>query len=365
MVMGVRNPLGFLTLGVALAGAPVSASLAQVVLQPAQPSAAAPPAAPGQQAPPSHPRDVSLPVDPDATLVEELVVVARDKGPAWWAVSNGTSTVYVMGAPSLAPKRTPWDTTTLDRRLQGASVVILPFQTVKVKFAGALGAGINMMRLKSSTAFEDTLDPQTRARFIAAREKIGQPASRYKTKNALAAGLLLAGDYRDKSGLTNADTAKVVKVYAERDKVPVTQRSYDVAPLLGAVLRTPQQAGRACLEAVLEQVEAGPGITIQAARAWAGGDTPGALENERTYERCVNMVPGAQAFDARTKSDQVAAIEKALQKPGHSIAVVHLRPLLAQGGVLDQLRSKGYQVKTPGEVTDSASAQSPRPSPAG
>lgn len=352
MVIGVRNPLGLLTLGAALAAAPLATSSAQVARQPAPP--------PGAPAP-----TPSLPVDPDATLVEELVVVARDKGPAWWTVSNGTSTVYVMGAPSLAPKRTPWDTTTLDRRLQGANIVILPFQTVKVKFAGALGAGINMLRLKSSTAFEDTLDPQTRARFIAAREKIGQPASRYKTKNALAAGLLLAGDYRDKSGLTNADTAKVVKVYAERDKVPVNQRSYDVAPLLGAVLRTSPAAGRACLDAVLEQVEAGPGVTIQAAHAWAGGDTPGALANERTYERCVNMVPGAQAFDARTKSDQVAAIEKALQKPGHAIAVVHLRPLLAQGGVLDQLRARGYQVKTPGEVTDSTTAQSPRPSPAG
>ena len=354
MVIGVRNPIGLLTLGGALALAPLAGASAQVMLQPVPPAQPAPAA--------GQPPAADLPVDPDATLVEELVVVARDKGPAWWSVSNGTSTVYVMGAPSLAPKRTPWDTTTLDRRLQGANVVILPFQTVKVKFAGALGAGINFLRLKSSTPFEDTLDPQTRARFVAAREKIGQPADRYKTKNALAAGLLLAGDYRDKSGLTNADTAKVVKVYAERDKVPVKQHSYDVAPLLGAVLRTPPAAGRACLDAVLEQVEAGPAVTIQAAHAWAAGDTPGALENERTYERCVNMVPGAQAFDAKTKADQVAAIEKALQKPGHAIAVVHLRPLLAQGGVLDQLRAKGYEVKTPGEV-DTTSAQAPPPPP--
>jgi hypothetical protein len=54
-------------------------------------------------------------------------------------------------------------------------------------------------------------------------------------------------------------------------------------------------------------------------------------------------------FDARVKADQVAAIEAALKKPGHAVAVVQLRPLLAKGGVLDQLRAKGYQVKTPGE----------------
>src|SRR5439155_249415 len=110
---------------------------------------AAPPAPPGPAANP----------DPDAVLVAELVVVGRDRGPAWWTVSNGTSTVYVLGAPSLAPKRTNWDTTTLDRRLKGASLVILPFQDVKVHFKSSIGAAWNLMRLRSARPFEDSLDP--------------------------------------------------------------------------------------------------------------------------------------------------------------------------------------------------------------
>jgi uncharacterized protein YbaP (TraB family) len=335
--MHVRTGL-LVALATVLVAAPPAAGLAQgVALKPAQPA----PNAAGPQPDPN---------DPDSVLVEELVVVARDKGPAWWTVSNGVSTVYVLGAPSLAPKRTPWDTTTLQRRLVGANEVILPFQQVRVHFARSVPALWNVMRLRAGSAFEETLDPAARARFVAAREKIGQPASRYKTRNPLAAGLLLAGDYRDKSNMTNADAAKVVKVYAQQAKVPVVQHDYDIAPLLGAVVRTPADAGRACLEAVIEQVEAGPGVTIEAARAWAEGNTPAALANERTYERCVSMVPGAQAFDHRTKADQVAAIEAALKKPGHAIAVVQLRPLLAAGGVLDQLRTKGYEVHTPGEV---------------
>src|SRR3954462_14906388 len=117
MVMGARKGLGPLALLLFLAAAPSAPSLAQVALQPAQPPP--PPAGPANAA------------DPDSVLVEELVVVARDKGPAWWKVSNGTATVYVLGAPSLAPKRTKWDTTTLDRRVKGASQAILPFQDVK------------------------------------------------------------------------------------------------------------------------------------------------------------------------------------------------------------------------------------------
>jgi len=290
------------------------------------------------------------PADPDAVLVEELVVTGRLPGPAWWRVSDADTTVYVLGTPSLAPKRMQWDRAIFDRRLQGANVVILPFQDVRVRVTGALGAAFNLMRLRSSTPFEETLDPATRARFVAVRTGLGQPAKRYGTRNALAAGLLLAGDYRDKSSLTNADPTKLVKLLAQQAKVPVQQKSYDLGPLMGQVIRTSPAAARTCFDEVLAQAEAGPGVTLEAARAWAAGDVRGALNNERTYERCIGVVPGASAFDDRTKADQAASIEKALQTPGHAIALVPLRPLLSQGGVLERLRARGYTIGTPGDI---------------
>ncbi len=287
--------------------------------------------------------------DPDGVLVEELVVTGRLPGPAWWTVSNGAATVYVLGAPSLAPKHMAWDRAIFERRLDAANVVILPFQDLKVTVTGAFGAAFNFLRLRGGGPFEATLDPPAKARFVAARSGLGQPADHYATRNPLAAGLRLATDYRERTSLTTSDPTKLIKLLAGRAKVPVMQRSYDLGPLMGAIVRTPQAAGRACFDEVLAQVEAGPGVTLAAARAWADGDVRGALANERTYERCIALVPGAQTFDARVKADQVADIEKALKTPGHAIAVVPLRPLLAQGGVLDQLRSKGFTVKTPGE----------------
>ncbi len=290
------------------------------------------------------------PNDPDAVIVEELVVTGRLPGPAWWTVSDEDSTVYVLGSPTLAPSRMPWDRGVFERRLQGANAVILPFADVKLKLKGAIGTAFNLMRLRSGTPFEDTLDPASRARFAAARSKLGQSAKHYGTKNPLAAGLLMATDYREHHDLTTADPTKLVKLLAQRAKVPVVQKSYDLGPLMGKVIRTPASAGRACLDEVLQQVEAGPGVTRGAARAWAEGDVRGALGNERTYERCIAAVPGAQDFDTRAKTDQVAAIVRALQTPGHAIAVVQLRPLLSQGGVLDRLRAQGFTVKTPGEA---------------
>jgi len=324
-----RRPLGVLVAALAVAWPALAQPSAQppVILQPARPD----------------------PNDPDAVIVEELVVTARLPGPAWWSVSTANSKVYVLGAPSLAPKHMAWDRLVFDRRLAGAREVIVPFQDVKVTLLGSFGAAINYLRLKSGGPFEKTLDPATRARFIAAREKLGQSASHYNTKNPLAAGLVLANDYRDATQLTTTDPTKLIKLLARQQRVPVRQRSYNIGPLMGAILRTPEAAGRGCFDEVLAQAEAGPGVTRAAARAWAAGDVRGALGNERTYERCFALVPGAAKFDAQTKADMVADIEAALKTPGHAIAVVPLRPLLAQGGVLDQLRAKGFTVTTPGE----------------
>ena len=322
--MGLRYWLG----GVVLALAIATPALAQIPLTPSRPD----------------------PNDPDAVLVDELVVTGRLPGPAWWTVSNGATTVYVLGAPSLAPKRMEWDRVVFDRRLSGASVVILPFQDVRVTLGGAFGAAFNFLRLRGGGPFEATLDAPSRARFVAERTRLGQPAEHYPTKNPLAAGLVLATDYRTHASLTAADPTKLIKLLASRARVPVSQKSYDIGSLMGAVVHTfPVAAGLACFLEVLAQAEAGPGVTHAAARAWAQGDVRGALGNERTYERCIALVPGAQTFDARVKADQVAAIEQALRKPGHAIAVVPLRPLLAQGGVLDQLRAKGFTITTPGQ----------------
>jgi uncharacterized protein YbaP (TraB family) len=287
--------------------------------------------------------------DPDATVVEELVVRGRLPGPAWWRVGDADTTVYVLGVPSIAPKRMQWDRSIFERRLEGANVVVLPFVNVRAKLGGSLGTAFNLMRLKSGGPFEERLDAPTRARFVAVRTRLGHEAKHYNTSNPLAAGVQLAIDYRDKSELTNMDPAKLVRLLAQQKRVKVVEKSYDLGPQLGGILRTPASVGRICFDEVLAQAEAGPGVTLAAAKAWAEGDVAGALGNERTYERCLAVISGGRTYDERMKADEAAAIMGALKTPGHAIVLVPLRPLLAQGGVLDRLRAQGLDVKTPGE----------------
>ena len=54
-----------------------------------------------------------------------------------------------------------------------------------------------------------------------------------------------------------------------------------------------------------------------------------------------------------------ADIRKSLSRPGVALAVVPLRPLLSEGGVLDRLRREGFTVETPADIRAADEAASP------
>ena len=65
------------------------------------------------------------------------------------APTDADTTVYVLGVPSIAPKRMQWDRAIFERRLQGANVVVLPFVNVRAKVGGSVGTAFNLLRLRS------------------------------------------------------------------------------------------------------------------------------------------------------------------------------------------------------------------------
>lgn len=47
--------------------------------------------------------------------------------------------------------------------------------------------------------------------------------------------------------------------------------------------------------------------------------------------------------------DEIEALSAAMKTQGHAVAVYGIRSLVAKGGVLDQMRVRGFEVSTPGE----------------
>lgn len=285
--------------------------------------------------------------DPEANIVAELVIQAKAPGPAWWKVSDDDTTVWILavGDDPLPPGVT-WDRRFVDRRLKGANSLIV---ATRVNLKGGLRDIPALLRMRkqmrSKTPLEAGLPAPLRARFVAQRERLGQPAGRYADWKPFMAGLQLLDDaQKGRRGGAVVDT--VVKA-AKREKARIVQpASYKAMPVLQqAMASLTPQVHEQCLDLALRDAEAPPGRTVAAARGWARGDVAAALTEPRNVERCLLLLGGGAELWRRVNADNAAAIAAALQKPGHSVAVVHLRALLAEGGIAQLLEAKGLEVE--------------------
>ena len=293
--------------------------------------------------------------DLEATTVDELVVRASVPGPAWWRVSDGDTTVWVLGVPDALPKGTKWDQTVLKRRLKGAHTVITP----PVFRAGANPLAIPKIiaeykRASKATAPLDASLPEPlRARYLAAVPKTGKKLKDFNDLRPWFAGLQLVERYRGRQRLDYNEPMKSITraVKAARLKpVPAMAEDMKLMRLLETLKNVPDATGRECLSDALAEIEGGDGVVRRAAQAWTAGDVPSALGFPRASEGCWGVIPGAARMKRESWEAQADAIDRALKKPGHAVAILGLRGLVAREGVLQRLKSRGYEVRAPNRL---------------
>lgn len=285
--------------------------------------------------------------DPEANVVEELVVNAKLPGPAWWKVSDGDTTIYVLGMADSLPKGMGWDTSVLERRLDGAFTVILPAQA----HAGLtdIPALLKLRKKMKADRPLDQIAPELAPRLDRAWTSAGLKAGEWREWKPLGAGVFLAIGASRKSGMVGAEPEKTIERLARKHKVKARPAaSIRAMPMLKTLVREQTEAGGlACLEGVVAEVEAGPGPARRAARAWADGDVRNALLKPREADRCNMAMPGIAEALRRMTAVQADAVAEAMKKPGKAVAAFPLRSLVAEGGVLEQLKARGFKVTTP------------------
>jgi uncharacterized protein YbaP (TraB family) len=286
--------------------------------------------------------------DPEAVIAEELVIRARVPGPVWWKVSDADSTVWILGAPAALSKSAAWNTQPLALRLQGARVVRTPV-TGRISTLAAVSFMLrNSGAFRSETPLEEMLSPDMRARFVAARETLGKPASRYARWKPGMAALLLTSDFYEGVDIDSDEPLETIRRVARRARAPVEKGdTYDMRPLLREFASLDEAAQVACLDDAVRLVEAGRGAVIAASEGWAAGDLPRALSAERGFERCFAAMPTAVAATRRALGDTTTMVTDALATPGVTVIVAGLRGLVAREGVVARLRARGIEVQTP------------------
>jgi len=292
------------------------------------------------------------PVDSQANLVEELIVNARLPGPAWWKVSDGDTTVYVMGMPAFMPNKLDFDDSVLRRRLDGANVLIIG-QQPEVRILSLLslipGKG---RQFKMDRPMREALPPDLRARLETQLKARGKPLSEHDDIKPALAGFIMANDRGGGVSITIGKLTDRIQDLAKDKTVAVQPRvkklgDYDLIGMVKSLAEAPQPLQELCLDAGLKEAENGLASVRETAEQWAEGQVRQVVSAERGYQRCLASTPWIARQFKDGQDDAVGAITSALKKPGKAVAVIELRSLLTEGGVLDRLRAKGFTVTAP------------------
>lgn len=288
--------------------------------------------------------------DPEANVVEALVVSAKQPGPAWWRVSDADTTIYVLGTPTALPKGMAWDRSVLDRRLDGAFALLTP-----PEWRAGLTDIPAMLKLASSlrgdgawAAREPALAARTGRAWAAVEPK--KPEG-WKNWKPLFVGLKLAGARTKQARMDTAEPDKAIERAARGRGVKVRSAgTHKAMPMIKGLVRGHNEdAGLTCLSEILDLTEVGPASARASAEAWAQGRVKDALAGPRGAERCELALPGVSDAKRQSVDDEVEALANLLKTPGHAVAYYQIRGLVAENGVLDKLRARGITVRTPGD----------------
>lgn len=302
----------------------------------------------GAQAPGASP----APDDPEAVVVQDLVVTARAPGPALWRVSKGAAEVYLIGLPAgPIPKGFDFDRARIQARLAGADYLPPPqgLLGINVGLGRALGLLVRMAPGMGWTNGDPlkSMPPDLAARFEAVRVAIGAPRDRYASPLPALAALKLQKDVLEHVGLTG-DAGKAIEADARKFAVRVLPPIRVAAPsLTPEQLEITQPPVADCLSAILSEAETDPARYRAAAEGWASGRLAAALSAPREALSYCEIRFFSGAVFRKAALAEADFIANRLSKPGKLVAAMSLRTLLAPNGLIEQLKARGFEVTGP------------------
>jgi hypothetical protein len=291
---------------------------------------------------------------PDWAQIESVEVRERP-GPALWHLTRGNSEVWLLGLAGALPKDLDWNKQYLSELLDGARAILMPPKAdiALTDIAWFLIRHGGELSLPRGQTLEETLPEDLRARFIAARDKVSDDRSEYHTDIPIRAAMRLQQDLRQKQDFSFREPRATIETLAYRKRIrndPVTR--FEAMDAIREVLTLTPQQQRACLAQAVEDVNWALGHAERSARAWAVGDIKTVKANYSEWRLGSCIMAAVQRFsdiDGRNVAEYVAAIDAALDRPGKTIVVINMGPLLRKNGVLERLTAKHITIEAPAE----------------
>ena len=298
--------------------------------------------------------DPPPPVPPP--VMDELVVTGERTGPGMWHVHRGAAEVWILGSMSPLPKGITWRATQVDKVLGGTSQVLVqkPFEIGIARILWLLITERSVLMVRGGKRLKDVLPAELHARFAAQRAKYTQDPEKWERFRPLIAAAFLQQAAFHQVGLsTRLDLGAAVRTLAKNHHVRVEEiKIAGVGDVMDALKTLPPATENACVDASLVTVERDLPRLLERAQAWASGNIERIekLREPAEVDACraaLDTGIGAADLIARIRRTWLGAIERYLQNAGVTLVVMNMDMLLEPGGLLDELRAKGYEVDAP------------------
>jgi len=297
----------------------------------------------------AQPARAQTPQEPEATTIEEVVVLARRSGAPMWTVTRGDSTLILVGAITGIPRDLEWRPDDLEAAAARSQLILTP-QEGRASLTDLLRViwrirTISRMPRGQTTA--DYLTPEWQARLEAVMA--GERNQDWRERSLLILGFDLM---QDKAGYTGRrggeDAMDVIRRAARRARVdtrPVGTVRGD--ELIASLIDAPQSAHVPCMEATIAAAERGADAARERAEDWRARRVPEVVASpiDRALNQCWPW--GDPEIAPQLHQQWAAAIETALISPGVTMGVAPIRLLAEEGGVLDSLKARGFEVVGP------------------
>lgn len=287
--------------------------------------------------------------EPQVSELDEIVVLARRSGAPMWTVTRGDSTLILVGAITGIPRNLAWRPDDLEAAAARSNQILSPPEgRVSVSDIFRIiwrARTIGMMPEGQTSADYLTPDYQARLESIMA----GERNQDWRTESLLLVGFQLMQDkagYR--AGRSGDDAMDVIRRAARRARVPVrpvgTVRGDE---LVESLITAPQTTHVACVEAAILAAEQGPDSARIRAEDWRALRVADVVASpiDRALNQCWPW--GDPEIAPQLRQQWAAAIETALVSPGVIMGVAPIRLLAEEGGVLDGLEARGFDVIGP------------------
>ena len=293
---------------------------------------------------------------PPPPVMDELVVTGERTGPGMWHVHRGAAEVWILGSMSPLPKGITWRATQVDKVLGGTSQVLVqkPFEIGIARILWLLITERSVLMVRGGKRLKDVLPAELHARFAAQRAKYTQDPEKWERFRPLIAAAFLQQAAFHQVGLsTRLDLGAAVRTLAKNHHVRVEEiKIAGVGDVMDALKTLPPATENACVDASLVTVERDLPRLLERAQAWASGNIERIekLREPAEVDACraaLDTGIGAADLIARIRRTWLGAIERYLQNAGVTLVVMNMDMLLEPGGLLDELRAKGYEVDAP------------------